>query len=201
VIAPSRYRLHPGETHDWSLAIPHLAGARPCRTCGQLAPGGPFIPASGDQLTQRERDRLAQVVAEPYRACPRFDTCSVNRCPLDPEIGARTFNAGDRETKCPLSKRVRHALFAELPTGAQARLPFGGLLEVEWKRSNAARRRLAALTAEQRARLAAGRQRGMAAIRKARLSRPVRPSTPEGSESPSDPLSPAKAHSNGGETA
>lgn len=195
------YRPHPGETHDWSPPIPQLAGARACRNCGQLFPGGPFVPASPDLPAQQEREGLTRIVAEPYRACTRFDGCSANLCPLDPEIKLRTFDPGDRETKCHLSKRVRRVLFAELLAGAQARLPFGGLLEAEWKRSNAARRRLAALTAEQRARLAAGRERGMAAIRKARLSRPVRPSTPEGPDSPSDQLSPAKAHSNGGETA
>lgn len=33
------YRPHPGESHEWSLPIPQLAGARACRNCGQLFPG------------------------------------------------------------------------------------------------------------------------------------------------------------------
>jgi hypothetical protein len=150
---------------------------------------------------RRERERIAGVVAEPYRECPRFDTCSVNLCPFDPEIGIRAFDPYDPETKCHLSKRVRRAFFVELPVDAQARLPFGRVLEVEWKRSKAARRRLAAMSTEQRAKLAAGREKGMAAIRKARLSRPVRALTPERADSPSDALHHAKDRGEGGQTA
>ena len=37
---------------------------------------------------------------QPYKECPRFEECSVNHCPLDPEAESRVSLPGDSETKC-----------------------------------------------------------------------------------------------------
>lgn len=198
--ATPRYHPHPGEPHEWSLPIPQLAGGRACRACGQLYPGTPFPPYPG-LADQRAREDLARLVAEPYRVCPRFDTCSVNICPFDPAIEGRTADPGDRETKCHLSKRVRRAVFAGLPAGAQARLPFGGLHEPEFQRSQAARRRFAAMSAAERAKATSGREKGLAALKTARLSSRKDMAEPETPEHPSEESPPTKTRTNGGEPA
>ncbi len=195
-VSGSRYRPHPGEPHEWSHPIPQLAGGRACRTCGQLFPGSPSGPGPAPAAKASEVE--SRIVTEPYRACPRFDTCSVNRCPFDPEIEIRTFDPGDRETKCGLGKKARRALFAALPPGAQARLPFEGLYEAEWKRREARRRQIAAMTPEQRERQ-----------RRTLQAHAFRPRTTHAealapSGTPSDPTvgsAHAKARGDGGETA
>ena len=144
-------RSHPGESHEWSTAIPQLAGARACRNCGELYPGSPARP--GTSPATRGAESEAKIVAEPYRACFRFETCSANLCPFDPEIGIRASDPGDRELKCPLGKRARRSIFASLPPAAQTRLPFEGLYEAEFKRREAARRQAATLTPEARAKM------------------------------------------------
>jgi hypothetical protein len=146
-----RRRSHPGESHEWSLPLPQLAGARACRNCSQLYPGEPS--GATPSPTVKAAEAGAQLVAEPYRACFRFETCSVNLCPLDPEIGIRASDPGDRELKCPLGKRARRSIFTSLPPAAKARLPFEGLHEAEFKRREAARRQAATLTPEARAKM------------------------------------------------
>ena len=173
-------RSHPGESHEWSTAIPQLAGARACRNCSQLYPGEPFGPAPSSAARAAESE--AQIVAEPFRACPRFETCSVNACPLDPEIGIRAADPGDRELRCPLGKRARRSLFASLPPAAQARLPFEGLYEAEFKRREAARRQAATLTPEARAKL-------LERLRRTQFRpRTPRPETPSTTDAASGPL-------------
>ena len=142
---------HPGAPHEWSLPIAQLAGARACRNCGELYPGSSARPAPSPTVKAAEAG--AQLVVEPFRACPRFETCSVNACPFDPEIGIRASDPGDRELKCPLGKRARRSVFASLPPAAQTRLPFEGLYEAEFKRREAARRQAATLTPEARAKM------------------------------------------------
>ena len=85
------------------------------------------------------------------RECSRADRCSVNVCPLDPLVALRTSDPLDRETRCPASKPDRERFFSRLKPEMQALLPFGGLLESEWNRREAGRRRQASLTPEQRA--------------------------------------------------
>jgi hypothetical protein len=36
----------------------------------------------------------------PYLECPRFESCSVNHCPLDPKAAIRVSLPSDHETKC-----------------------------------------------------------------------------------------------------
>ena len=193
------FRPHPGQPHEWSHPIPQLAGGRACRVCGQLYPGLPAGPGPSPEEVAVPLE--AKVVAEPYRACPRFDTCSVNRCPFDPLVHVRTIDPGDRETKCALSRRVRRKLFADLPEPARTRLPFGGLYEREFRRSTAAKARLSALTSEQRARSLGGRKKGLAAIKAARLSSTASTPGPETASDPSGETNPSGQHVTGGETA
>ena len=174
------YRPHPGSPHEWSTPLPQLAGARACRNCGDLYPGSSARPAPSSAAKASEAE--GQIVAEPHRACPRYDTCSVNACPLDPEIGIRASDPGDRELRCPLGKRARRSLFASLPPAAQAWLPFEGLYEAEFKRREAARRQAATLTPEARAKL-------LERLRRTQFRpRTPRPETPSTTDAASGPL-------------
>lgn len=63
----------------------------------------------------------------PYYECPRFETCSCNNCPLDPDIAKRSVLPSDE--KCTARKSVRHRIglqYADL-------LPFQGLTSREFK--------------------------------------------------------------------
>ncbi len=200
MIAPSGYCTHPGKPHEWSHPIPALAGGHACRTCGQLNPGTPFGP--GPSAESKAAELEVRFVSEPHRACPRFDKCNVNACPLDPKIEKRTFDPDDRETKCPLGKQTRQALFAQLPAGAQARLSsYGGLFKAEFTRGKAAKARYARMTREQRARLAAHGVDALSRYRRGQLSLAGR-TAPEGTpDSSVEPSTPQGDTTNGGETA
>ncbi len=97
-------------------------------------------------------------------------------------------------------KRVRRGLFAELPVEAQARFPFEGLYEAEWKRREAGRRSQAALTPEQRDRQLASLTASQVRFR-ARTSSAGALPVSEPSDSPSTQRTPAKRGRNWGETA
>ena len=45
------------------------------------------------------------------RECPRFSSCSVNNCPLDPHPA----NPADKEIKCYMEKAVRQRIAAKYP--------------------------------------------------------------------------------------
>jgi len=45
------------------------------------------------------------------RECPRFKSCSVNNCPLDPH----PVNPADQQTKCTLAKSIRQRIAAMYP--------------------------------------------------------------------------------------
>lgn len=83
-------------------------------------------------------------------ACPRFQRCAVNACPLDTGYG-RTLEAhpDDAERKCGLPRVRRQALAAEYPELA-AKLRFGGLTGLEYT----GLKRASTMTAEQKAALA-----------------------------------------------
>ena len=181
---------HPGAPHEWSLPIPQLAGARACRNCGELYPGSSARP--GPSPAAKVSEAEGQIVAEPSRACPRYETCSVNACPLDPENRIRASDPGDRETKCPLGKRARRSIFASLPPAAQARLPYGGLFEAEAKRSEQWRRRFESMSPAERERMRQARERGLAALREARLKGPGTPPDAKTGSHASQPTCPPK---------
>ncbi len=126
------------------------------------------------------------------RECSRAERCSVNICPLDPLVALRTSDPLDRETRCPVSKPDRERFVSRMTAEMRALLPFGGLLESEWNRREANRRRLASMSSEQRARMQAGRERGMAALRAARLERLSNPTEAVTGPSTSPPESRVK---------
>lgn len=83
-------------------------------------------------------------------ACPRFQRCAVNACPLDAGYG-RTLapHPDDAERKCGLPRVRRQALAAEYPDLA-ANLRFGGLTGLEYT----GLKRASTMTVEQKAALA-----------------------------------------------
>ena len=143
-------------------------------------------------FVQAEFYRLGLTEWAFLRECSRADRCSVSRCPLDPLVELRTVDPLDREKRCPVSKPDRERFFSRLAPEMQALLPYGGLLESEWKRREANRRRLASMSAEQRARMRAGREKGMAALKRARLERLSNPTGVGWGPNTSEPESGAK---------
>ena len=63
---------------------------------------------------------------QPYEDCPRYESCSVSKCPLDPDIDHRNKVPG--EEKCSMRKSVR------LRVGGQNSqvLPLQGLTKKEY---------------------------------------------------------------------
>jgi hypothetical protein len=79
---------------------------------------------------------------EPFKSCPRYAKCSVNRCPLQ-TIYPEGFTAKtDKDKKCGLAKTIRQRVSGEFP----GFLKLGGLTAREAESA----RRWAALTDEQR---------------------------------------------------
>ncbi len=152
------------------------------------------------EFVQAQLARLGLNVWSFIQVCSRADRCSVNVCPLDPLVALRSVDPLDREKRCTVSKPDRERFFSRLRPDMQALLPFGGLLESEWNRREASRR-LASMSPEQRARMQAGREKGMAALKEARL-KALSKSTGVGSApDTSGADGTAKAGANGGEAA
>jgi len=70
-----------------------------------------------------------------YKQCPRFNKCSVNCCPLDPDQDERPSMAGDPQTKCKLDRDTRWKI------GKDSDLPRRGLTKREWGNKKAAETR------------------------------------------------------------
>ena len=49
------------------------------------------------------------------RQCPRFPSCSVNRCPLDEGYPNQFVDRHDREKRCTMEKGVRLRIAATAP--------------------------------------------------------------------------------------
>ena len=49
------------------------------------------------------------------RECPRFPSCSVNHCPLDPEQDQHQAHTDDRQRKCTMEKNVRRRIGQKYP--------------------------------------------------------------------------------------
>ena len=81
----------------------------------------------------------------PFHWCPRFDHCSANRCPFDPEIQGKTTFRG--EERCKLAKLRRMKLWESLPEDRKALLPYQGLFRKEFS----ARKRWQDLPEEEKA--------------------------------------------------
>jgi hypothetical protein len=88
----------------------------------------------------------------PPKECPRYDKCSVNSCPLDPEQAIHKPDTGDRDRKCTMEKGVRSRIGQKYPD----LLPLKGLTRGEW---SAALLWSKIPPAEREARSKAGRQR------------------------------------------
>lgn len=63
----------------------------------------------------------------PFRECPRYDSCSCNKCPLDPLIDQRRVLPDDE--KCKAWKSTRMKIAAKYPK----LLPYGGLYKKQWE--------------------------------------------------------------------
>jgi len=63
----------------------------------------------------------------PFKECPSFDTCSSNRCPLDPDIELRQHIKG--EEKCKARKKKRYEIGVKYPD----LLKYKGLTPREFK--------------------------------------------------------------------
>lgn len=59
--------------------------------------------------------------------CPRWPSCSVNNCPLDPRYPNLPVRPGDKERKCTMEKGVRVRIAAKYP----GQLPMNGLTRTE----------------------------------------------------------------------
>lgn len=64
----------------------------------------------------------------PFEECPRFNRCSCNVCPLDPDVELRFALPGEME--CRAERPTREAIAARYP----GQLPWRGLLPEERKR-------------------------------------------------------------------
>lgn len=91
---------------------------------------------------------------EPQRECPRYDRCSVNHCPLDPDQDEHLSHPLDKEQKCPMEKGVRLRIGSKYPD----LLPRLGLTRPE----HAAKERFAKLSLVERQAMA---ERGKAALK------------------------------------
>ncbi len=49
------------------------------------------------------------------RQCPRFDTCSVNRCPLDKNYPNQPIDRNEKEKRCAMERAVRVRIGASAP--------------------------------------------------------------------------------------
>lgn len=92
---------------------------------------------------------------EVMKQCPRFGSCSVNKCPLDPDINLRNELKGEK--KCDMAKSVR------LRIGKEFNLEKLGLTDREWS----ARKRYENLSPEDKENLV---RRGSEALRKLNCS-------------------------------
>jgi len=52
---------------------------------------------------------------QPFEECPKFNTCSVNRCPLHPDYLQLESIPADLGRKCRLSKMKRIAIASRFP--------------------------------------------------------------------------------------
>lgn len=86
----------------------------------------------------------------PSEACSRFDFCSANLCPLDPEIGKRGQDEED-DPRCEMAKATRHAYWLSMPPEIRSLLPFQGYFKAEFTRIGSARARWESMTEEQKA--------------------------------------------------
>lgn len=77
-----------------------------------------------------ERKKVTDPSKPPFHSCPRFEKCSANRCPFDPEIEGKRTLRGDE--KCRLAKSRRIRLWESLPEEKKSILPYHGMFKGEF---------------------------------------------------------------------
>ena len=95
---------------------------------------------------------------EPFRLCPRFESCSVGNCPLHVGYPQMSRLATDTETTCTARRSTRTRIAA----GHEGVLRFGGLTCREYKRKLRRESRSAEEIEQARARMARLRERKQA---------------------------------------
>jgi len=93
-----------------------------------------------------KKQRETESGKPPFHLCPRFEKCSANRCPFDPEIEGKKTLRG--EEKCRLAKPRRMRLWEGLPEEKKTLLPYQGMFKGEFS----ARQRWDNLPEEEKAR-------------------------------------------------
>lgn len=63
----------------------------------------------------------------PQQECPRWERCSVNHCPLDPDRDTHLAHPKDNKRVCRMERQVRQKIAVKFPDI----LPWGGLTERE----------------------------------------------------------------------
>ncbi len=84
------------------------------------------------------------------QVCSRFDFCSANLCPLDPEIVKRGPDE-EEDPKCEMAKATRHAYWISMPPELRSLLPFQGYFKAEFTRIGSARARWESMSEGQKA--------------------------------------------------
>jgi len=82
-----------------------------------------------------KKEKQIDLSKPPFHWCPRFEGCSANRCPFDPEIEGKKTLRG--EERCKLAKSRRMRLWESLPEEKKSLLPYRGMFKREfsgWKR-------------------------------------------------------------------
>lgn len=80
--------------------------------------------------------------------CAHFDSCSVNKCPLDPSISKR--NSDPADPICDMPKSRRHNYWLKMSPSQQALLPYQGYFEGEFRRKQAHNAKWAAMSESER---------------------------------------------------
>lgn len=97
---------------------------------------------------------------QPYRECPRFNECSVNRCPLDAAYPNQFVHKQDKQQICPMEKPVRVRIAAKY----QGVLPMEGMTTREWAKTN----QFNSLSVAQRTKLSELGKSALASLRNAK---------------------------------
>ena len=81
--------------------------------------------------------------------CAHFDSCSANKCPLDPLIAERNEESDDPE--CDMARQTRHGYWLNMTETEKALLPYEGYFEGEYRHKKEAKARWEAKSPEEKA--------------------------------------------------
>lgn len=97
------------------------------------------------------------------KLCSRWDACSVNNCPLEPEYPNLITDPNDKEKACTVEKGVRTRAAAKFP----GILKYGGLTTREW----AGKQRYDALTPAVKSQMAERGRERLKAVAAAKMTK------------------------------